>query len=424
MKTNINSLPITIISNAESLSFLANVQVSQFESPIDNAEMSSWDSMYKNQVISPENNDKFQKIEEHFDVLKSVNDYDALLLARVILLLYKTTPSYDGVCTLPDITDVLFDAPKPSATPRHTRGFKGTKDRRPTGKSAGVLDIREVLMDNKNLDRLLEKLWPYRNDASKTLEKWGYKIDGLTTLIKAEHPPALLPMKLKYKNIPANEKVLISKVFNEEIMPIFSNEHWDSVRKSLRLYYVLDLENNDQLRAVICRLLQLTDNKDRTLSWLNDITHIAVDKLIPTLVFIIETKLYEHEFSVEKILLINTLAEDIPMEFYPIWAYTIIESLERGYSPECMSEYAKLALEFYGVKDFTKHYTLNNKPITCGGSDASIISSIVNALSEDSSRRSAAFNLWRNCGTLNGLIDILKQSQNLDLSEKHFSMYA
>ncbi len=424
MENYISSLPITIIRTAESLSLLANVQASKFENPIDNKEVSSWDDLYSNQLITAEDNDEYQKIKEHFDALKGVNDYDALLLARVILLLYKTTPSYDGGYTLPDITDVLFDAPKPSATPRHTRGFKGTKDRRPTGKSAGVLDIREVLMDNKNLDRLLEKLWPYRNDALKTLEEWGYKIDGLPVLIKAECPPILFQMKLKHKNIPANEKVLISKAFNEEIMPVFSNESWDFVRKAIRIYYVLDLENNKQLRSIICRLLDLSDDKDKTLLWLNDITHISIDKLIPTLVFIIETKLYEQEFNAEKLLLINTLAEDISSEFYSAWAYTIIESLERGYSAKCMSQYAELSLEFYGAEDFIKHYSLNNKSIMCGGCDASIISSTISALSDDySGRGDVALNLWGNCGYLDGLIDILKQSLSLGLPEKHFSLY-
>lgn len=417
----INLLPISIIRTSDNMYLIESAKVKECPQPSKDSKHTDWDGIYENRICHQSNASEFKRVAEYFDEIKNTNDYDALLFARIILILYHTVPSYDGACTLPDISETLFDAPKPSATPRHTRGFKGTKDRRPTGKSAGFLDIRSVLMDNKNLDRLLQKLWAFRHDAILILKEWGLDTESLGALIKEETPPKSFPIKLRYESIPSGEKTQISKKFNEEIMPIMVGCSWEDVRIAARTYYALGLEEHAELRAAVCRVMYLVNDKASALLWLNDLSHISQENLTKIIVFLIELGLHQNKIDEEILTLFSTLDFNVEKEFFPKWTYIILEALAQGYKPQSMMEYIKLSLKFYKRGNFVKHNTLDITPLECEACDADIIITMVNKAKIG---RGAALNLWHSCCTLNGLDKVLQDALEHGFTKKQLKFYA
>ncbi|MCM8538497.1 MAG: hypothetical protein NE334_21310 [Lentisphaeraceae bacterium] len=59
---------------------------------------------------------------------------------------------------------------KPKASAAHPRGFKGTKFQPPKAASLREVDLRPYLCDRKSLNKILEFLWSYKDEAFKKLK--------------------------------------------------------------------------------------------------------------------------------------------------------------------------------------------------------------------------------------------------------------
>ncbi len=420
MTTAIQSLTISIIRDNKRLSLIESTQTYELSLPLANQAV-QMDKLYINQTSGDPT--KYSKLNDFFGAIKKVNRYDEMLFAQIIFLLYRTTANHNGSCTTADISELLHEEEKPKASPRHPRAFKGTKFQRPTGKSPGLLDIREILMDSKNLDRLLMKLWPFRHQASHILNEWNCPIEGLKELIQHDTPPTAFEMKLKYPGIPTNAKFLISKLFNEEIMPILLNEHLDAVQIALRLYHLFDLEKNVALKNCLCRLLLLSTNKAITLRWLIDVAHIDKKNLLPTLVLIINSEIFNPTLPNNTIALINNLSDKISTHFYPLWAQMALDCLKQGYPAQTIDEYIQLALEANGEENVIKYGFFYQLPSTFYECSASVISSALKLQEDHDTPGFTCLNLWHNCNLLEGLHQVLHQAQQLNFTKKQFTIY-
>lgn len=423
----INSKAITVIRDDNNLSLLDNVQLCTFSAPSDSGydseKKQNIEDIYCNKFVNYNNRAEFSNLEHHFAELENVTEYNAELLARIIFVLYNTTAKYDCSITLPDITPQITAAPKPSATPRHTRGFKGTKDRRPTGKSTSALNVRKVLLDSQNLYTLLQKLWLYRSEATDLLNEWGVVIPNLSHIFRGSQPPKIIHLSLKYSNIPINEKTLISKSFNEEILPILSGYSWEIISKTLRVFYSYELDSDPVLRAAFCRTLFLTPYLDEVLDVLNQIPHLSRQNFLSTLVSINETKMPKDQcqFNCELISMINLINHEILEEHFFEWCFAIFFGLQQGHEPMHLHEYIKLSLEFY--REGVKYHPLYTSHSSCYSEcNAEVISSIVYGLPNDGNEYHSLI-LWENMSLLPNLNQVLKEALQLGFTEEQMDTY-
>lgn len=352
--------------------------------------------------------------------LQCVVKPDTQTLAQVMRVLGETIAPDLPVAVLPALE---WEGTNHNAsihpTAAHTRAYRGTKYQPPKAKVPPAVDLRPYLCDRRGVSMLRHSLKRYRQEAIRLLER-----EGLSLPVTWEEDCDLYAAIQHGATVPLTAGVFPS-AFRGALLPTLAGRDWSVVTTCLSLFWKLDLAGDAALRQAVTCLLCLQPD-DVGLRWCERMVALPAEWRLTFAILLLETEAYhvdpESLSQQEHQTFLNALNRVRP-------AYQLY-CLLRAVAKRIALDYMETGLQLAGEDDLKQCGEVERSGYF---PDAAVLALCKHLHCDgdtprnDDGARKYSFLLWRHCGRLPGLGQIIARIDwkryTVDVARNYFEVY-
>lgn len=332
--------------------------------------------------------------------LGRVRTFDGNALSHLLNVLVHTLPDESG-----DDPPPLTFEPEPAAwkpTAANPRAYRGTKDRPLKTKKSRTLDLRPHLSSPRDVNALLLKLAPFRQEAERLLNESGLAFGEIPALL--DDRGRVRDVYLDWFHQAGHQSLLpLPPLFRRGFLFGQRGAPWKRVLRVLDLYRTLDLEHRPALRRCVSRLLAhpLTA---RALDWAELIAEQYPERQIAFATLLVETDVcaLARPAGIERLL--ARASELAPGAVYRHRIHVLLSSLRKGSDPA----YFLTGMELmYGSRD--------NIQFDADDPSGPAPLETLRSLARHTSEPHLGYCLWEACGKLEDFSRVLEDLPWRDL---------
>lgn len=344
-----------------------------------------------------------------WNYLKNVQIINKETLKQILIILLETQIDPCQINKELEILNWDFTESIIKPTASHPRAYKGTKYKPPKSKQLIKMNLCPYLCDEKNIYLILGKLEKLKTQALEELVKIGYDREQL---IKINKKLWLNPNIITYPELIENS-YKFPPLFIKYFLPLLKNADLKQILKFLAIFWDLRLDKKNNLLVTIVRLLALNQNFENVLDWCKIIVKqsrkhqsIFTVLLIKTGVLWLDVNQQIKE-AIDKFNKLTTNKQYVQRLFFLFLA--IKKNLCLDY----------VLIGFKLANKYEKDYKFTIFPQNTSKFSSIFIEKLANYIkSTEIYYRSFPLLIWRACGEMTGLFDMLTQIKWKSLSKE------
>lgn len=334
-----------------------------------------------------------------WQALAQVTTFDATTLAAVLVILAETVPA-----TMP-ASGSLPRLPQPPPTVRrataaHPRAFRGTIAQPPAPPAPPAVDLRRYLCSPDGPQRVLARLAPAWPAACAALARSGYD----TRAFAGRSPLAITGdsfVALRHADRAADDDhQRLPPRFLIHLLPALRGLPWTAVRSALGLYWALDLEKHPDLLASVAHLLRRQPSL-ATLAWCAHLAHQPAEARPVFAALMVATGAETLDPTALTPAHLDAAHTVTTPAQYAERLVSLFVALQRGLDLDYLLAGFRLASRFPSASRLL--------PVTASGSfpEATVECLLDHVRQAERWYPGLALTLWRRCGQLEGLAEVL-----------------
>lgn len=262
-------------------------------------------------------------------------------LTDVLIVLIETCPYFEKPDPEPPILKIQNPQRQRKKTAANPRGLAREKRK----KQPDTINLQPYLCDRKNIKKLLTHWAPYWPRAMKKLKQVGYDTSQLSQVNPGGLNALGVYLITHFPSAPPSCRIDFPDGFSQAILPVLKNRDWKEIPEYLKDYYDLELENDEELRGGISRLLYLAE-KNEARHWVQVLTGLQPTHRKNICVNLIRSGLAKQIPGKASMISTTSLLNKIPQKKLKTYADTLVWGLRDALSHSYLEEGMRIAWKY------------------------------------------------------------------------------